>query len=75
MVGGGERDLTLQAMGGIGLLSGVLGDLLGLGLLLLYVRSVLPIGGCLRECNLYTLYYFIFCTENLKMAILKGQNM
>ena len=43
-------------MGGIGLLSGVLGDLLGLGLLLLYVCSVLPIGGCLRECNLYTVF-------------------
>ena len=33
-------------MGGICLLSGVLGDLLGFGLLLLYVCSVLPIGGC-----------------------------
>ena len=49
---GGERDLTLQCTGGIGLLSGVLGALPGLGLLLLSVRSVLPIGGCLRECNL-----------------------
>jgi len=50
--GAGERDLTLQCRGGIGLLSGVLGALPGLGLLLLSVRSVLPIGGCLRECNL-----------------------
>jgi len=49
--GGGGRDLTLQCTGGIGLLSGVLGALPGLGLLL-SVRSVLPIGGCLRECNL-----------------------
>ena len=37
---GGEGDLPLQAMSGIGLLSGVLGDLLGLGLLLLYICSV-----------------------------------
>ena len=32
-------------MGGIGLMFGVLGALPGLGLLLLSVRSVLPIGG------------------------------
>ena len=50
--GEGERDFTLQCTGGMGLLSGVLGALPGLGLLLLSVRSVLPIGGCLRECNL-----------------------
>jgi len=52
LVRGGGRDFTLQCTGGIGLLSGVLGALPGLGLLLLSVCSVLPIGGCLRECNL-----------------------
>ena len=41
----GERDLTLQSMGGIGLMSGVLGSLPGLGLLLLSVRGVLHMGG------------------------------
>ena len=33
---GGEQDLTLQFCGWYGLLSGVPGDLLGLGMLLLY---------------------------------------
>ena len=42
---GGERALTLQCMGGIGLMSGVLGALPGLGLLLLSVRGVLHMGG------------------------------
>jgi hypothetical protein len=42
---GGDRDLTLQCMGGIGLMSGVLGALPGLGLLLLSVRGALHMGG------------------------------
>ena len=50
--GEGERDFTLQCTGGMGLLSGVLGALPGLGLLLLSVRSVLHMGGGLRGCNL-----------------------
>jgi len=46
---GGERDLTLQYMGGIGLMSGVLGALPGLDLLLLSVRGALHMGGAHRS--------------------------
>ena len=42
---GGKLALTLQCMGGIGLMSGVLGALPGLGLLLLSVRGALHMGG------------------------------
>jgi hypothetical protein len=43
--GSGGRDLTLQCMGGIGLMSGVLGALPGFGLLLLSMYGVLHMGG------------------------------
>jgi hypothetical protein len=51
-VGQGGRDLTLQCMGGIGLMSGVLGALPGFGLPLLSISGVLHMGGYLRGCNL-----------------------
>jgi hypothetical protein len=57
--GGGERDLTLQCTGGIGLMSGVLGALPGLGLLLLSVRGVLPMGGACEIVIYKNLYYLV----------------
>jgi len=52
----GERDLTLQCMGCIGLMSGVLGALPGLGLLL-SVRGVLHMGGACGIVIYINLYY------------------
>ena len=54
---GGERALTLQCMGGIGLMSGVLGALPGLGLMLLSVRGVLHMGGACEIVIYNNLYY------------------
>jgi len=55
----GERDLTLQSMGGIGLMSGVLGALPGLGLLLLSVRGALHMGGACESVIYNNLYYLV----------------
>ena len=57
---GEERDLTLQYMGGIGLMSGVLGALPGLGLLLLLsVRGILHLGGACESVIYNNLYYLV----------------
>ena len=46
-------------MGGIGLMSGVLGALPGLGLLLLSVRGVLHMGGACETVIYNNLYYMV----------------
>ena len=66
------RDLILQYMGGIGLMSGVLDALPGLGLLLLSVRGILHMGGaresvstCKLSANRYDIYHCCVYSEKL----------
>ena len=72
LVWSGGRDLTLQYMGGIGLMSGVLDALPGLGLLLLSVRGILHMGGaresvstCKLSANRYDIYHCCVYSEKL----------
>ena len=73
LVGGG-RDLTLQCMGGIGLKSGVLGALPGLGLLLLSVRGVLHMGSACESVIYNNLYYLVSVCCFLHTKAVKTQN-
>jgi len=67
---GEERDLTLQYMGGIGLMSGVLGALPGLGLLL-SVRGALHMGGAVFRSGDggYALFHgFFSCVVIIRLS-------